>query len=152
MTHEELDGWRERQLRRRLAEEADERVDRLAPPDAFPDTYAPERADVKGQRGPESATVEGVFGSGCCGWKRPPDARELFDTMRAERPTSRQLAVGSAFIGEADIDDVLMAHLEGAFTWRQLATMIHRLGLETSELSRYLNHWTTRQHDETGRS
>ena len=35
-----------------------------------------------------------------------------------------------------------MAHLEGAFAWRQLAAMIHKMGMETSELSPYLNRWT----------
>ncbi|MCY4510248.1 MAG: hypothetical protein OXG35_25295 [Acidobacteria bacterium] len=58
--------------------------------------------------------------------------------MRTRRPTPRQLAVAGAFIGEAGIDDLLMAHLEGAFNWRQLAAMIHGLGMETSELSPYL--------------
>ena len=62
--------------------------------------------------------------------------------MRTRRPTPRQLAVAGAFIGEAGIDDLLMAHLEGAFTWRQLAAMIHKLGMATSELSPYLNRWT----------
>ena len=137
-----LERWHEDELRRRLEEEDDERVERLRAPETFSALYAPSRPDVTGRRGPESSTVEGVLTSGCCGWGRRPDAREFFEAMRADDPTKRQLAVGSAFIDEADIDEILMAHLEGAFTWRQLAVLMHRLGRETSRLSTYLNHRT----------
>ena len=141
MTDEELREWRDREVRRRVEEE-DDHAEPLAPPSAFSDAYAPEHPEVKGRRGRESSTVRGLLGGGCCGWSRPPDAAELYDAMRTRRPTPRQLAVAGAFIGEAGIDDILMAHLEGAFTWRQLAAMLHKLGMETSELSPYLNRWT----------
>ena len=141
MTDEELREWRNREARRRVEEE-DARVEPLAPPSAFSDAYAPEHPEVKGGRGPNSSTVRGLLAGGCCGWGRPPDAAELYDAMRTRRPTPRQLAVAGAFIGEAGIDDILMAHLEGAFTWRQLIAMLCRLGMETSELSPYLNRWT----------
>lgn len=142
MTEQALRHWRETELRRRLQEEADDRADVLAPPDAFSDDYAPANPEVEGRRGRESSTVTGLLGGGCCGWSRQPDAAELYDAMRADRPTERQMAVAGALIGEAGIDDLLMAHLEGAFTWRQLATMIHRLGIETTEFATYLNGWT----------
>ena len=141
MTDEELREWRNREAQRRV-EEDDVRAEPLAPPSAFSDAYAPEPPEVKGGRGPNSSTVRGLLAGGCCGWGRPPDAAELYDAMRTRRPTRRQLAVAGAFIGEAGIDDILMPHLEGAFTWRQLAATIHRLGMETSELSPYLNRWT----------
>ena len=141
MTDEELREWRDREIRRRV-EEDNVRAEPLALPSAFSDAYAPEHPAVKEGRGRESSTVRGLLGGGCCGWGRPPDAAELYDAMRTRRPTPRQLAVAGAFIGEAGIDDLLMAHLEGAFTWRQLAAMLHRLGMETSELSPYLNRWT----------
>ena len=141
MTDEELREWRRREIRCRVEEDAF-RAEPLAPPSAFSDAYAPEHPEVEGGRGPESSTIKGLLGGGCCGWGRPPDAAELYDAMRTRRPTPRQLAVAGAFIGEAGIDDLLMAHLEGAFTWRQLAAMIHRLGMETSEFSPYLNRWT----------
>ena len=144
MNEQNLHQWRERELRRRLVEEAEGRTETLAPPDAFSDTYDPETPEDGGRRGRKSRTVEGILGGGCCGWREQPDAAELYDALRAEQPTKRQLAVAGAFISEADIDDLLMAHLEGAFTWRQLATMIHRLGMETSELSTYLNKRATR--------
>ena len=139
-----LHRWRERELQRRLVEEADGRAETLAPPDAFSDTYAPETPEDGARRGSKSRTVEGLLGGGCCGWRERPDAAELYDAMRADQPTKRQMAVAGALISEADIDDLLMAHLEGAFTWRQLATMIHRLRMETSELSTYLNKRATR--------
>lgn len=141
MTDEELREWRRREIRCRVEEDA-VRAEPLAPPSAFGDAYAPEHPEAEGGRGLESSTVRGLLGGGCCGWDRPPDAAELYAAMRTRRPTPRQLAVAGAFIGEAGIDDLLMAHLEGAFTWRQLAAMIHRLGMETSEFSPYLNRWT----------
>ena len=144
MNEQDLHQWRERELRRRLVEEAQGRTETLAPPDAFSDAYAPETPEDGGRRGRESRTVEGILGGGCCGWCEPPDAAELYDAMRTDQPTKRQMAVAGALISETDIDDLLMAHLEGAFTWRQLATMIHRLGMETSQLSTYLNKRATR--------
>ena len=141
MTDAELREWRRREIRCRVEEDA-ARAEPLAPPSAFSDAYAPEHPELEGGRGPESSTVRGLLGGGCCGWDRPPDAAELYGAMRTRRPTPRQLAVAGAFIGEAGIDDLLLAHLEGAFTWRQLAAMIHRLGMETSEFSPYLNRWT----------
>lgn len=138
-TPEPLDRWREAELQRRLADEDEDHVERLRAPETFPAEYAPPRPDVPGRRGPESSTVDGVLTSGCCGWSRPPSAREFFEAMQADEPTKRQTAVGSAFVDEADIDEILMAHLEGAFTWRQLAALMHRLGRETSPLSTYLN-------------
>ena len=114
MTDEELREWRNHEARRRVEEEG-VRVELLAPASAFSDTYAPEHPEVKGGRGPNSSTVRGLLAGGCCGWGRPPDAAELYDAMRPRRPTPRQLAVAGAFIGEAGIDDILMAYLEGAF-------------------------------------
>lgn len=134
-TDTDLERWREEELRRRIREEDEERVEKLRPPDAFPALYAPRHPDATGRRGPESPTVEGVLTSSCCGWSRRPDAREFFEALRADRPTSRQLAVGCAFINEADIDQILTAHLEGAFTWRQLALLMHRSGRATGRRS-----------------
>lgn len=118
-TPERLELWYEAELQRRLEDEDEDRVERLRAPETFPAEYASPRPDVPGRRGPESSTVDGVLTSGCCGWSRSPDAREFFEAIQADDPTKRQLAVGSAFIDEADIDEILMAHLEGAFTWRQ---------------------------------
>ena len=52
------------------------------------------------------------------------------------------MAVAAVLIGEATIDEILMAYLEGAFTWRQLARMMHRLEIQSNGITRYLNNWT----------
>ena len=137
----DFETWRERELERRIREEADDRVERLAPPEAFPDDYTAETGASQRQRGANAAAVDAVLTPGCCGWKKPPRARELYDAMRSENPTERHQAVASAFVKEAHIDDIVMANIQGAFTWRQLATMLHRLGMETSGLSPYMNRW-----------
>ena len=58
---------------------------------------------------------------------------------RGDVPTEALAAHLLLRIGEAGIDDLLMAHLEGAFTWRRLAAMMHRPGIETTEFATYLN-------------
>jgi hypothetical protein len=132
MTTDELAAWRQRELERRRLEEDEGQV-RLAPPTAFSDAYARERL---------TSTVEGLLTSGCCGWGRRPTAEEAREAMKAETPSRRQLAIAAAIIGEAGIDDLVLAHLEGAFTWRQLARRIHELGLERAPIARTLNRWT----------
>lgn len=137
----DFEAWRDRELERRIREEADDRVERLAPPEAFPDDYTAETGAERGERGRNASAVNAVLAPGCCGWKRPPNAQELYDAMRSDNPTERHQTVASAFLKEAHIDDIVMAKLQGAFTWRQLATMLYRLGMETSELSPYVNRW-----------
>ena len=85
---------------------------------------------------------------GCCGWRKPPTAHELYDAMRSPNPTERHRSVATAFVKEAHIDDIVMAELQGAFTWRQLARMLYRLGMETTELSPYLNRWAQKDRRE----
>ncbi len=65
MTDEELREWRRREIRCRVEEDA-VRAEPLAPPSAFSDAYAPEHPEVEGGRGPESSTVRGLLGGGCC--------------------------------------------------------------------------------------
>ena len=139
----DFETWRDRELERRIRDEADDRVERLAPPEAFPDEYraGAKSAGAHRDRGANAAAVDAVLTPGCCGWMKPPRAPELYDAMRSENPTERHQAVASAFVKEAHIDDIVMANLQGAFTWRQLATMLHRLGMATSGLSPYVNRW-----------
>ena len=42
-------------------------------------------------------------------------------------------------ISEATLDEVLMAHREGAFTWRQLSERMHQRGRYSGTLARYVN-------------
>lgn len=59
--------------------------------------------------------------------------------MRATEPTDRQIAVAGVLIAEGTCNEVLLAYLQGAFTWRQLARMMHRRELYRGELARFVN-------------
>lgn len=142
MTDQELQDWVSREARRRLATEANYASEPLPPAVKFSDSYAPEDPEVPGTRGPQSSTIRGLLAGSCAGWKRRPDSAELYEAMRSNAPTGRQMAVAAVLIGEATIDEILMAYLEGAFTWRQLARMMHRLEIQSNGITRYLNNWT----------
>ena len=113
---------------------------RLPAPEAFPDEYASTDTLLKhrpnadpGETGPDSGTIRFVIARRCCGWQKPPTPREVYDAMRADEPTARQLDAMTVVLNESTFDEVVLAHLEGAFTWRQLARAIHRLGGVTPE-------------------
>ena len=114
----DFEAWRDRELERRIREEADDRVERLAPPEAFPHDYTAETGAERGERGPNASAVNAVLAPGCCGWKKPPEAQELYDAMRSDNPTERHQAPpsGRKRVKEAHIDDIVMAKLQGAFT------------------------------------
>ena len=142
MTDEELREWRDREIRAASKRKTTPGVEPLAPPSAFSDAYAPEHPEVKGGA---DGIVHGQGPARRRLLRLEPPARRGGAVRRDAHPAADAPAAcrrGAAFIGEAGIDDLLMAHLEGAFTWRQLAAMLHRLGMETSELSPYLNRWT----------
>ena len=141
----DFETWRDQELARRLFTEAEDRVDRLAPPEAFPDNYTAKNGP---ERGANATAVNAVLTPGCCGWRKPPTAHELYDAMRSPNPTERHRSVATAFVKGAHIDDIVMAELQGAFTWRQLARMLYRLGMETTELSPYVNRWAQRDRRE----
>ena len=118
---------------------------RLPPQEAFPDEYTPTdtllkycpRADPA-ETGPDSRTIGVVIARRCCGWRKPPTPREVYDAMRADDPTGRQLDAMTVVLNESTFDEVVLAHLEGAFTWQQLARAVHRRGGVTPERVRSL--------------
>ena len=58
--------------------------------------------------------------------------------MRAERPTPRQRNAAGVLVNEADFDELMNAHLEGAFTWRQLARAFQEHGPLPGERTAFL--------------
>ena len=100
---------------------------RLPPPEAFPDDYAPPSALLEyrpgadpAETGPRSRTIRIVIHRRCCGWRTRPTPQEVYDAMRADEPTPRQVEVMTVVLNSATFDEMLLAHLEGAFTWRQV--------------------------------
>ena len=112
----------------------------VLPPERFSDQYAePDPRFPNEGRGPESEAIQGLIAGACCGWKKPPTAAEFYDAMRAETPTEHQEIVAGALIREASNDTLALAYLQGAFTWRQVARMLERIGAYSSSRARYVN-------------
>ena len=122
----------------------------LAPLDAFPDEYstaddlAAVRLDtVPDATGPHSQTIRGLLGGACAGWRVRPTSVELYDALRADDPTSRQRSIATVLINEASFEELVNAHTEGAFTWRQLARAAQRQGAVPPLRIRQINAFAT---------
>ena len=138
----ETRNWLRRELDRRRREEPVEGATALLlPPEDFSDEYAPEDPTVRGDRGPNSTTVRSVLASACAGWGKRPDAAEFYEAIRSPTPTDRQEAIVNVMVIEATCNEILLAYLQGAYTWRQLARAIQRCGNRPTRLSRYVNLW-----------
>ena len=89
--------------------------------------------------GPNSATVRWRFFSCTAGWPDPPGPADLYDALRAETLTSRQASVIRAWLQEATIQELTLAWVEEAYSWRLLVRAVHRLGHKDPRLNRFLN-------------
>ena len=127
----------------------------LAPIDAFPDEYstADDLAAVHldadpNATGPHSQTIRGLLGGACAGWPVRPTSVELYDALRADNPTNRQRSIANVLINEASFEDLVNAHTEGAFTWRQLARAARRQGVVPPLRIRLINAFAKPQRPE----
>lgn len=136
LSTEEMRGWARRESERRAAEErpAVSAVP-LGPLECYSDEYAPPERLAEflpdadpGATGPRSRTVRGIICGGCCGWPRPPTSEEVYHAMRAKHRTPRQRAVVTVLTNEASFEELMNAHTERAFTWRQLARALAERG------------------------
>ena len=122
----------------------------LAPTDAFPDEYA-SADDLAAVRpdadpdatGPRSQIIRGLLGGACAGWRVRPTSVELYHALRADDPTRRQRSIATVLINEASFEELVNAHTEGAFTWRQLARAARRQGAVPPLRIRQINAFAT---------
>ena len=141
-------AWSKAETRRRYRDDAAQPV--LAPIDAFPDEYS-ETDDLAAihlhadpnATGPHSQTIRGLLGGACAGWPLRPTSAELYDALRADNPTNRQRSIATVLINEASFEDLVNAHTEGAFTWRQLARAARRQGTVPPFRIRQINAFAT---------
>ena len=118
-----LAEWIKAESERRRRQENPHAPAQLRPLDDFSDEYAdPTRYKTVDQArvGPKSAVLQGLINGECCGWVKQPTTEELYEAIRAEKPTSRQKSLAGVLV-RADFWDLMGAWMEGAFTWRQLA-------------------------------
>ena len=128
ITGSELLAWVRQETARRDEEENPERPTKVRSLESFSDEYAdPTKYKTVNQKriGRKSATIKGMIAGECCGWPEPPTSDEVYEAMRAERPTRRQRSMIDMVL-RADFEKVFGAWMEGAFTWRQVARAIGR--------------------------
>lgn len=143
ITRDAYANWVDREEARRRAEENLPANTGLLPAERFSDEYAPDDGTVPGERGPRSSGIRSLLAGACAGWRRQPDSAEFYEAMRAMQPTKRQRAIASVLIADGSPNDVLLAYLQGAFTWRQLVRMMHRRTSYSGELAQYVNRHAT---------
>ena len=122
----------------------------LALIDAFPDEYATADdlaaigldADPDAT-GPHSQTIRGLLAGACAGWRVRPTSVELYHALRTDSPTRRQRSIATVLINEASFEEIVNAHTEGAFTWRQLARAARRQGAVPPLRIRQINAFAT---------
>ena len=121
---------------------------RLLPASSFEDRGADERErglshapTDPGERGPRSRTVARRFAMSCSGWKQRPTAAELYDAVRAQRPTERQKTILETWATEATDDELLAAWTEDAYTLRALVEALQRAGVHRCRAAGALNRW-----------
>ena len=118
----------------------------LGPPEAFSDEPGPaDYFDLWPDHDPacmgaDSVAVARRIASSCAGWPHRPTGQELYDALRAERPTARQRAIVGMWAAEASRLDMLDAHGERVYSWRRLVAALHRCGpFATFTTFRWLN-------------
>lgn len=147
--NDEVLAWREHwtELRR---QDRDAIPDVLGPPEAFDDVQASdaERADFNlelgpDETGPHSRTVEAVLRVCSAGRKRIPTAEDFYRAIHEPRGTDEETGLLMTWYLEAHVSDVVKGRLEGAYSWRELARALHRVGLKHGPGARRLN-WFAR--------
>lgn len=128
------------------ARHRDGEPDFLAPPAAFPETQAtpePRKEHLPQHNGEEirerSRTVANRLATSCAGWPRRPTPTEFYRALHAGRPTGRQRAIVRVWMSEATNEEITLAWLEEAYTYRDLVSAIHKSGVDYPDLNRELN-------------
>ena len=142
--------WRA-ECRRLRRSDRDAIPDQLAPPEVFNDARgcAAERrrhghAVPDAETGPDSRTVTSRLRMSCAGWRKVPTAEEFHRAVHDPEGTPRETAILLTWYHEADVAEQLDARIEGAYSWRELARALHRVGLTRGEAARRLNRFARR--------
>ena len=80
----------------------------------------------------------------CTEWRQVPTAQAFHRAVHEPSGTPDETAMLLVWYHEASIAEQLYAYLENAYTWRTLATALHRVGLVHGEGARQLNRFAAR--------
>ena len=124
--------------------------DILGPPEAFDDAHATDAERSRcgmtvppGETGPRSRTVEAVLRVCSAGRKHIPKPEDFHRAIHAPLGTTKETGILLTWYHEAHLSDVVNARLAGAYSWRELARALHRVGLKHGPGAQRLN-WFAR--------
>ena len=96
------------------------------------------------ETGPNSRTVTSRLRMSCAGWRKVPTAAEFYAAVHEPTGSDRETAILLTWYHEAHIVELVHARLEGAYTWRELARALHRVGLTHGPAARQINRFARR--------
>lgn len=125
--------------------------DELAPPEAFSNDRGNrierERCGKhvpNAETGRNSRTVTSRLRMSCAGWRKVPTAAEFYTAVHEPTGCDRETAILLTWYHEAHVAEQVEARLEGAYSWRQLARALHRVGLTHGPGARQINRFAQR--------
>ena len=125
-------------------EERPGQYSRLLPQQFFDERFHDSEPDENRAR--HSTTVGRRLASSCAGWPAPhPTSEELYDTLRADRPTERQQALIDVWADETTEEEVVQAWVENVYSWGMLARACRSSGRRRRPVHLILNihsRWT----------
>ena len=96
------------------------------------------------ETGRNSRTVASRLRMSCAGWRQVPTAEEFYEAVHQPTGTRRETAILLVWYHEAHTIEQLHARLEGAYSWRELARALHRVGLTRGDGARRMNRFARR--------
>ena len=143
-------AWHE-QVERARRVDRDALPEVLAPPEAFSDRRGNSRERERcGRQVPEdetgrnSRTVTSRLRMSCAGWRAVPTAAEFYAAVHDPTGDDRETAILLTWYHEVHIAEQVHARLEGAYSWRELARALHRVGLTHGPAARRINRFARR--------
>ena len=96
------------------------------------------------ETGRNSRTVTSRLQMSCAGWRKVPTAAEFYAAVHEPTGSDRETATLLTWYHEAHIVEQVHARLEGAYSWRELARALHRVGLTQGPAARQINRFAQR--------
>ena len=91
------------------------------------------------RHGEESGALRNAIVKECCGMKQMPTGREVIAAVRENRPNDDQKRLIGLLATRFSGRDLFCAYMEGAWSWKELATAIRRAGYGFCANGRWIN-------------
>ena len=98
----------------------------------------PWRVEDPTHTGPRSQTVAGIINSRRAGASDRPTAESVYQALKADNPTAKQRR-HARVLTEGSYREIFDAWTEEAFTWHDLADLLHWYGWTVGELQWHMN-------------